>query len=168
MATSETDRERLERAWTEFYVQYGSAMVAWALIESELATLFSRLTNIPPDMAMQIYYASRSFKGRTDIFKAALGTCKASDDIKTFARMIAKKAEHYSDCRNKFAHDLPLLSQTSRLPPEQTTFDVLIVDGKAQFQSDKVKAEYMAKALNLEDIKRISINFHHLAEIIRI
>jgi hypothetical protein len=59
-------------AWNRFYQEYGTAMVAWQVLESEFATLFSKLTNIPPAMAIQIFYSARSFNGRIDIYKAGL------------------------------------------------------------------------------------------------
>jgi hypothetical protein len=33
------------------YQEYGQAMLAWQLVESEFATVFSMLTKIPPAMA---------------------------------------------------------------------------------------------------------------------
>jgi hypothetical protein len=42
-----------DKAWNSFYLEYGAAMFAWQLIESELATLFSMLSRIPADMAKQ-------------------------------------------------------------------------------------------------------------------
>jgi hypothetical protein len=61
----------IEQAWYRFYLEYGAAMYAWQEIESELATLFSLLSKIPPDMAIQIFYSARSFNGRIDTFKAS-------------------------------------------------------------------------------------------------
>jgi hypothetical protein len=41
-----------DKAWNSFYLEYGAAMFAWQLIESELATLFFVLSRIPADMAI--------------------------------------------------------------------------------------------------------------------
>jgi hypothetical protein len=155
--------EGTEQAWTKFYIEYGRAMLAWAMIESELATLFSFLTRIPPNMAIKIFYAPRSFKGRTEIFKSALNVCKTSEDIKTFTRALIKKADHYSDCRNKFAHDQPLLHQAS-FP---AVFDVLLVDAKGQFQSDREKQRYVHQAVSTSDLADIAAQFMNLADLIR-
>jgi len=72
MSSSDSVISEIEQAWHSFYLEYGTAMVSWQMLESELATLFSKLTKIPPDMAVQIFYSATSFNGRTDIFTAAL------------------------------------------------------------------------------------------------
>jgi hypothetical protein len=160
MSTSESDPDK---AWTRFYIEYGSAMLAWQIVESELATLFSKLTKIPPDMAVQIFYSARSFKGRIDIVKAALVPCKIPTEIKSFAFKLISKSKQYSDYRNKFAHDQPLLHQSGH----PATFEVIVVDGKGQFQSDEVKAEYIKKAISTGEIRDIAAHFRNLADIIR-
>jgi hypothetical protein len=160
MSASESN---VDHAWTKFYVQYGRAMLAWALIESELATLFSLLTRIPPNMAVQIFYSPRSSKGRTEIFKSALTVCKTTDEIRTFTRSLIKKADHYSDCRNMFAHDQPLLHQQS-FP---AVFDIKLVDAKGQFQNDETKKQYLERALSTGDITDIADQFMELANLIR-
>lgn len=63
----------VKKAWSHFYQEYGQAMLAWQLVESEFATVFSMLTKIPPAMAIQIFYSARSFRGRIDIYKARPG-----------------------------------------------------------------------------------------------
>jgi hypothetical protein len=47
-------------------------MAAWATVERELSTLFWFVTQIKPAMAIQIFYSAGNFKGRADLFKAAL------------------------------------------------------------------------------------------------
>ena len=138
-------------------------MLAWQIIESELATLFSLLTKIRPEMAIRIFYAPRSFNGRADIFKSALVTCDVSGEIKAFARQLITKAKSYSDCRNVFAHDQPLLHQFGM--PAQ--FEIVLVDGKGQFQSPTEKERYMNVAITVSDIAEIAINFRHLGNLIR-
>src|ERR1700675_4152885 len=96
---------------------------------------FQYSPKIPPAMAIQIFYSARSFNGRIDIFDAALTASEASDEAKSFARALIKKAKKYSEYRNKFAHDQPLLHQYG----SPAKFRVLMVDGKGQFQSDEVK-----------------------------
>ena len=86
-------------------------MLAWQLVESELATVFSMLTKIPPAMAIQIFYSARSFRGRIDIYKAGITVCPAPAEIKSIARGLIKKAGKYAEYRNKFAHDQPRLRQ---------------------------------------------------------
>jgi hypothetical protein len=159
MSTSESE---VDRAWTKFYVEYGSAMVAWQIVERELATLFSLLKKISPDMAIRIFYAPRSFNGRIDIFKSSLVTCNVSEDIKSFTRQLLTKAKQYSDCRNVFAHDQPLLRQFGT--PAQ--FEILLVDGKGQFQSDEEKKRYIDLATTVPDIAEIAVNFRHLGTLI--
>jgi hypothetical protein len=159
MSNSESD---IELAWTKFYAEYGNAMVAWQLIESELATLFSFLTRIPPDMAVQIFYSARSFNGRIDIFKSALVTCKCSKEIISFARSLITKAKQYSDSRNKFAHDQPLLQQRGH----PATFEIIVVDGKGQFQSEKIRQQYIDAAVTVSDITEIATAFRQLAKLI--
>jgi hypothetical protein len=157
MSTSEIDR-----AWTKFYSEYGSAMVAWQIVERELAILFSLLTKIPPDMAIRIFYAPRSFNGRIDVFKSALVTCSVSEETKSFTRQLITKAKKYSDCRNAFAHDQPLLHQFG-MPPQ---FEILLADGKGQFQSDDEKKRYIDMAITVPDIAEIAVNFRHLGRLI--
>jgi hypothetical protein len=163
MSTSESE---VDRAWTKFYVEYGNAMLAWQVVERELAILFSRLTKIPPDMAIRIFYAPRSFNGRIDIFKSALVTCKVSGDIKSLARQLIAKAKHYSDCRNAFAHDQPLLFQQTAFPGEHAPAEIRLVDGKGQFQSDEEKKRYVDMAITVADITEIAVNFRHLGKLI--
>jgi hypothetical protein len=80
-----------DEAWKDFYLEYGPAMFAWQLLESELATLFAIVCKIQPAMAIQIFYSATSFNARTDMFSAALGASKADDDAITFARALIKK-----------------------------------------------------------------------------
>ena len=160
MSSSDSD---VLRAWTSFYREYGLAMVAWQSVESELATLFSILTKIPPAMAIQIFYSARSFNGRIDIFDAALTASEASDEAKSFTRALIKKAKKYSEYRNKFAHDQPLLHQYG----SPAKFRVLMVDGKGQFQSDEVKKQYVEAAAKVSDITEAGDCFVKLAKLIR-
>jgi hypothetical protein len=44
VAMSSSD-SAVKKAWSHFYQEYGQAMLAWQLVESELATVFSMLTN---------------------------------------------------------------------------------------------------------------------------
>jgi hypothetical protein len=138
-------------------------MLAWAMIESELATLFAFLTKIPPDMAVKIFYAPRSFKGRTEIFKSALTVCRIPENIKAFTRTLITKANTYSDCRNKFAHDQPLLHQSS-FP---AVFQIVMVDAKGQFQKDEEKQRYVDDAVSTAAIADIATQFTNLANLIR-
>jgi hypothetical protein len=45
-------------------------------------------------------------------------------------------------------------------------FDVLMVDGKAQFQSDEVKARYLQRAIAVEDIRGVTGGFRDLAQLV--
>jgi hypothetical protein len=161
------DLDNVEEAWTAFHIEYGRTMLAWAMIESELATLFSMVTRISPDMAIKIFYAPRSFKGRTDIFKSALPVCKIPEEAKKIARSLIKKADQYSDCRNKFAHDQPLLHQISAFPPNAAQFNIVLVDAKGQFQNNEEKKRYVDAALSTEDVAEIAKQFMALAYLIR-
>lgn len=154
-------------AWRHFYQEYGEAMVAWQLLESEFATLFSFLTKIPPAMAIQIFYSARSFTGRIDIYKAGIIACGAPADVKTFARLLINKARKYSEYRNKFAHDQPLLRQQGSPVEKNVIFDIVMVDGKGQFQSDEVKKQYMDTAVPVADIAYAAACFRQLANLTR-
>jgi hypothetical protein len=114
-------------------------------------------------MAMQIFYSPHSFKGRTSLFRSSLEVCEATEDVKSLARAVIKKADQYSDCRNKFAHDLPVLNQPSQSPED---WYVTIVDGKAQFQTDERKRRYRTQAISVSDIEQISVNFQILGKLI--
>jgi hypothetical protein len=96
------------------------------------------------------------------IFKSSLVTCNVSEDIKSFTRQLLTKAKQYSDCRNVFAHDQPLLRQFGT--PAQ--FEILLVDGKGQFQSDEEKKRYIDLATTVPDIAEIAVNFRHLGTLI--
>jgi hypothetical protein len=150
-----------DEAWNRFYREYGQAMVAWQSVESELATVFSTLTKIPPAMAIQIFYSARSFTGRIDIYKAGVTACTAPDDIKTFARELINKARGYTEYRNKFAHDQPRIRQ------HEGEVDIVMVDGKGQFQIDEMKSEYLARAVTVAEITEAATCFQNLADLIR-
>jgi hypothetical protein len=150
-------------AWNKFYREYGQAMVAWQLVESELATVFSMLTKIPPPMAIQIFYSARSFNGRIDIYKAGITACTAPTEIKAMARGLINKAKKYAEYRNKFAHDQPRLRQQG----QPAKFDILMVDGKGQFQIDALKSEYLARAVTIAEITDAAACFRNLADLTR-
>lgn len=152
-----------DKAWAQFYQAYGEAMLAWSTLESELATVFSFLTNIPPDMAIQLYYSARSFTARMDLFKAGLTASGAPAELKSFARGLITQAKKYSEYRNKFAHDQPLLSQHGH--PAQ--FTVLMVDGRGQFQPPQVKKKYIESAVPVDDIGAATRCFRQLASLTR-
>jgi hypothetical protein len=151
-------------AWRHFYQEYGQAMVAWQILESELATLFSFLTQIPPAMAVKIYYASRSFNGRMDVFKEGISAASASSETKSLARSIVKQAKKYAEYRNKFAHDQPLLRQQG-MP---ATFDILMVDGKGQFQVDEVKKQYLDEGVPVSEITYAATCFRQLSNLVNL
>ncbi len=138
-------------------------MLAWQILESELAMLFSKLSKIPPAMAMQIFYSARSFNGRMDLFKAALAASEASADAKTLARVLIRKAKKYSEYRNKFAHDQPLVHQFG-VPPK---LEIVMVDGAAQFQIDEVKQRYVDNAVRIADIRAAAECFRKLGNLAR-
>jgi hypothetical protein len=151
----------VDKAWNSFYLEYGPAMLAWQLVESELATLFSKITKIPPDMAIQIFYSANSFNGRIELFSASLTASKAPETAIAFAHSRIGKARSYSAYRNKFAHDQPLLHQ----PGQQ--FEILMVHGRGQFQSDAVKKRYMDAASTVSEIKEAAGAFRDLADLTR-
>jgi hypothetical protein len=153
----------VKKAWSRFYQEYGEAMLAWQLVESELATVFSMLTKIPPAMAIQIFYSARGFTGRIDIYKAGITACGAPAEIKSFARALIKKAKKYSEYRNKFAHDQPRLRQQGH----PAKFDILMVDGKGQFQSDEIKKQYLDEAVTVTEIIEAATCFRNLANLTR-
>jgi hypothetical protein len=155
-----------DEAWKDFYLEYGPAMFAWQLLESELATLFAIVCKIQPAMAIQIFYSATSFNARTDMFSAALGASKADDDAITFARALIKKSKQYSEFRNKFAHDQPLLYQHG-LAGSGATFEILLIHGRGQFQTDAVKKRYRDNAVRVSQIKRAAKAFRDLSDLIR-
>jgi hypothetical protein len=158
MAFSNSDPDD---AWRHFYQEYGEAMVAWQLLESELATLFAFLTKIPTAMAIQIFYASRSFQGRIDVYMGGVAAAAVPAEVKSFARALAKQAKKYAGYRNKFAHDQPLLRQRGM------NFDILMVDGKGQFQSDDVKKQYTDEGVPVSEITYAAACFRQLANLTR-
>jgi hypothetical protein len=153
-------------AWRHFHQEYGQAMLAWQMLESELATLFSFLTKIPPAMAVKIYYASRSFNGRMDVFKEGISAAPLQSDAKSFARSIIKKAKKYAEYRNKFAHDQPLLRQQGLGPGKGAIFDIVMVDGKGQFQSDEVKQQYLDEGVPVGEITYAAVSFRQLSNLV--
>src|SRR5260370_8494549 len=94
---------------------------------------------MPADMGIQIFYSGTNFNTRTDVFSAALTTCKADEAIKTMAQALIEKAKQYSAFRNKIAHDQPLLSQHGGMPGQPAEFEILMVHGKGQLQTHSVK-----------------------------
>jgi hypothetical protein len=162
VAMSSSD-SAVKKAWSHFYQECGQAMLAWQLVESELATVFSMLTKIPPAMAIQIFYSARSFRGRIDIYKAGITVCPAPAEIKSIARGLIKKAGKYAEYRNKFAHDQPRLRQQG----QPAKFDILLVDGKGQFQVDDVKSQYLAEAITVAEITEAAACFRGLADLTR-
>jgi hypothetical protein len=162
MFTSDPDE-----AWKNFYLEYGPAMFAWQLLESELATLFAIVCKIQPAVAIQIFYSATSFNARTDIFSAALTASKADQTAIEFAHLLIKKSKQYSEFRNKFAHDQPLLYQHGLGPGLGANFEIILVHGKGQFQSDAVKKRYRDLATTVPQIKKAGAAFRDLANIIR-
>lgn len=155
-------------AWRHFYQEYGEAMVAWQILESEIATLFSFLTKIPPAMAVKIYYAPRSFNGRVEVFKESISAALLSTEIRSFARTVLKKAKQYAEYRNKFAHDQPLLRQQGSPLEKNLRFDILLVDGKGQFQTDDAKQRYMQEGVSVGEITNAGACFRELSTIIHL
>lgn len=155
-----------DEAWKLFYLEYGPAMFAWQLVESELATLFSRITSIPPNMAIQIFYAGTNFNTRSDVFSSALTACQVDEAIKTATQDLIEKAKQYSGFRNKIAHDQPLLHQSGGIG-NSAQFEIVMVHGKGQFQTDRVKRRYIQNAITVADISEAARAFRDLANIIR-
>lgn len=141
----------------EFLRLYGLAMGSWATIERELGTLFAFITRIDPALAMQLFYSARSFTGRVDMFRAALSAAPAPDPQKDFARLIINKCRAYNELRAKLAHDLPAFDYKG---------GVILVDGKAQFQSDELKKAATERAITMEQLATAANNFESLAKII--
>ena len=115
-------------------------------------------------MAVKIYYASRSFNGRMDVFKEGISAASASSETKSLARSIVKQAKKYAEYRNKFAHDQPLLRQQG-MP---ATFDVLMVDGKGQFQVDEVKKQYLDEGVSVSEITYAATCFRQLSNLVNL
>jgi hypothetical protein len=158
----------LNEAWQRFYQEYGRAMVAWQVLESELSTLFSILTKIPPAMAVQLYYSSRSFQGRIDVLKGGLVAADATTDVKSLANIVIRKAKKYAEYRNKFAHDQPLQRQIGPSPDgSPAMFDIVLVDGKGQFQRDEVKRQYLDAGVEVDEVTDAAKCFSQLSEIVR-
>jgi hypothetical protein len=88
----------VDKAWNSFYLEYGPAMLAWQLVESELATLFSKITKIPPDMAIQIFYSATSFNGRIAFFSISHSQqgSRNRDSIRSFPYRKGKKLQRLS------------------------------------------------------------------------
>jgi hypothetical protein len=164
MAYSDRDPDD---AWRHFYQEYGQAMVAWQMVESEFATLFSFLTKIPPAMAVKIYYASRSFNGRMDVFKEGISAAQVPQDVKSLARLVVRQSKKYAEYRNKFAHDQPLLRQRGLGPGMGARFDIVMVDGKGQFQPDEIKRQYFDDGVPVSEITYAAACFRQLANLIR-
>ncbi len=141
----------------EFLRRYGAAMSAWANVERELGTLFSFVTGMQPAMATQVFYSARSFNGRADMFKAALVTAETKETIKTLARAIIRKATRYNQCRAALAHDQPNYDYKG---------GIILVQGRAQFQSDEVKKLAVEQAITMDQLQNIAVNFEAFAKII--
>jgi hypothetical protein len=152
-------------AWRHFHQEYGQAMLAWQLLESELATLFSFLTKIPPAMAVKIYYAPRGFNGRLDVFKEAISVATIPPEARSLTRSLLKKASRYSEYRNKFAHDQPLLRQHGSGPGKGARFEIIMVDGKGQFQKDEEKTRYINDAVPVSEITYAAACFRQLTNL---
>jgi hypothetical protein len=80
--------------------------------------------------------------------------------VDNFSKLSAKK---YAEYRNKFAHDQPLLRQQG-LPPR---YDILMVDGKGQFQPDEVKQQYIGQGVPVDEITYAAGYFRELANLTR-
>jgi hypothetical protein len=146
-----------EETRNDFLRRYGGAMAAWATIERELSTLFALVTKMNPALATQLFYSSRSFNGRADMFKAALFACEASEAVKTLSRAILKKAVTYNTTRASLAHDLPNYDYKG---------GIVLVQGRAQFQSDEMKEFYSETNITMDDLSIISSHFDRLATLI--
>jgi hypothetical protein len=153
-------RERLpatEKTRKDFLRRYGAAMAAWATVERELGTLFAFVTAIKPAMAMQVFYSARSFNGRADMFRAGLIASDRSEAVKAISRAVLRRAKSYNEFRAKLAHDLPNYDYKG---------GIVLVDGKAQFQSDEVKKKAVDQAITMDQLATIAENFERLGVLI--
>lgn len=105
-------------------------------------------------MAMQVFYSARSFKGRLDMFKAALVSAEVPDNVKEIVRLALRRASKYNEFRTKLAHDLPNYDYKG---------GIILVDAKAQFQSDEVKKHATDQAITMDQLSAIAGNFDSLA-----
>ena len=140
-----------------FMKQFGEAMGAWAVTERELSTVFALATGMKPEMAIQIFYSARSFKGRYDMFKSALIVAALPEDTKTCIRLILTRMNKYNECRTALAHNIP-----EQIDPKR----MALIEGSAQFQRDEIKASARAKAITLETMHIISDNFNSLSNVV--
>jgi len=144
-----------EETRTEFLRLNGGAMAAWATVERELGTVFAFVSGMKPAMAMQVFYSARSFKGRFDMFKAALVAAEVTDNVKQLVRLTLRRASRYNEFRSKLAHDLPNYDYKG---------GIVLVDAKAQFQSDEIKKQAMDQAVTVDQLSAIAANFDALAQ----
>lgn len=136
-----------------FYTAYGRAMSQWARIESELCQWFTQITKMTPATASAVFYSSRSFNGRSDMFEAAITTISLSEVESTFLKNVIKKAVCYYSFRNRIAHRRFIhLHDNERTPPEGTW---LLVEGTDTFA---------AAGIQITDLDNASTNFAKLAD----
>lgn len=90
------------------------------------------------------------------MFCAALVASEAPPEQKQLARRFIAKARKYNEFRNILAHDLPCYDYKG---------GVILVDGKAQFQSDEIKEEATKKAVTMEHLRIAAGNFEALAKV---
>jgi hypothetical protein len=147
-----------DKTHQEFIQLFGLAMEAWAELERELGTLFVYISRINADMGTAIFYSSRSFSGRIDMFKAALSRSRASKRVKTMSSRIVKRCMDFNQHRNSLAHNLPTRDKNGK---------IILVHGKFQFQDNKTKKDGIELATTMGQLKIIVNNFAKLAEIIK-
>lgn len=147
----------------EFQVAYANAMARWAQVEGSLAMIFSMMAGITPALAYSLYYSLRSFDARVGLFKSAIPHSKLPKKDGATLRAFANKARALAAFRNTLAHGSFSLNMNRQSP---TFGELILTDGKYQFQSDEVKSEGLKSALTKGDLIKLDRIFVRLDNVL--
>ena len=125
-----------ESEYREFYVAYGEAMAAWAIVEQNLLAVFHFHT-APREYAVGsgIYWKLQGFRARLDVTDAAVeASGRSADELKEWKR-ISEKLGRKSKSRNKLAHYTPCYGRER----EGLERQMFLGDPKSPFSNSVIK-----------------------------
>jgi hypothetical protein len=153
----------LEARLQTFRVEYAMAMANWTQLESSLAHVFSQYTGLRPNMAYSLFFSVRTFDGRISLFKAGIPHSGLPKKYNPVLKAFANKARAIAEHRNSLAHDHFDIDTN---PESPTRGELLLIDGKYQFQDKQTKLNAARAALTTRDFKSLQKTFCRLRDVL--
>ncbi len=145
-------------ALKKFHLSFGNALGQWGLVEERLSYWFEDATGLPYEMARAIFFAPRTFQGRTDLLEAAIEHGQhLKAESRKFIAAATKKAGKLSSFRNSLAHGEQTFDARSGSPTHK---QVILISGR---HHPLAAADNAVTLLKLE---RATTNFRELARLL--